>query len=432
MLRDELTGLPGAELLGDRLAQALARARRGMAMAVLAIEVDGLSELRSDLGDAAAEELLAAMAARLSGTLRSMDTLAHAGDGSFVALCDGVGREDHVTLIADRLLRGAASHFTLAGQERFVTISIGVTVPSGHESDEQVLAEARRLTGLARTAGGGRYELDPSLSHRLSGSHALESELRDAIERDRLRLFYQPAYSLDDGTIGSVEALLRWDHERRGIIAPGEFLDAVAQSEVIVDLGRWTLEEACRQLSIWRPSLAAAELYLTVNLSAEQLLSGQIASYLETAAQRSDAPLANLALEVAAEDLENAPQQAIDSLRELAGLGPGLVVDQLASGRLPLERLAGLPLRALKISPKLIAGLPDDARSTALARKGIEAGRELGVETIAQGVETPGQLEALREFGCESVSGFLMSVPMPASVLEDTLRGSVRLLEVEE
>jgi EAL domain-containing protein (putative c-di-GMP-specific phosphodiesterase class I) len=254
----------------------------------------------------------------------------------------------------------------------------------------------------------------------------MQTELQEALEQQQLRLYYQPAYSLTDATIGSVEALLRWDSPERGIIAPAQFIAEAEESGLIVELGGWAIREACRQLARWQTSLVQADLYVTVNVSAPQLTEQDLVGAVRESADRADALVAYLALELSAADLARASERAVLGLAELEQIGAGVVVDGLADQRVPLARLHALPLRALKIGAEVVAGLPDDTRCTELAEATIETADSLGVETVAQGVETPGQVQALRGLGCESAAGFLYALPMPPDALEDALRGRAR------
>jgi EAL domain-containing protein (putative c-di-GMP-specific phosphodiesterase class I) len=254
----------------------------------------------------------------------------------------------------------------------------------------------------------------------------METELRDAISRQELRLYYQPAYSLADATIGSVEALLRWDRPARGILAPSEFIAVAERSDLIVELGGWAIEEVCRQLGRWRTNLEQAELYVAVNISRAQLERGDPVGTLRAAAQRSGAPLSRLALEISAPALAELPTRDVAQLGELREMGATVVVDNVADPPAIAEPAAQLPVRALRIAGSLVAGLPDAQACVTLAREVIDAAASLKADTVAQGVEAPAQVQALRDLGCDYAAGFLFSLPMPADLLQDTLRGQVR------
>lgn len=253
-----------------------------------------------------------------------------------------------------------------------------------------------------------------------------EPELREAISRDQLQLYYQPAYSLSDGKIGSVEAFLRWDSPGRGIVVPAEFIPTAEESGLIAELDSWAIEQACRQLALWRNNLAQTELFVAVNISLAQLDNPGLIETIRAAGDQTGAPLSRLAVEVGAADLATAPDHAVRRLGELEALGACLVVDGIEGEAVSSDLLAALPLRALRIAGSVVSGLPDDAQCTELARGVIGLGETAGAETIAQNVESLGQLSALRALGCGSAAGFLFGLPEPADVLADTLRGKVR------
>jgi EAL domain-containing protein (putative c-di-GMP-specific phosphodiesterase class I) len=254
----------------------------------------------------------------------------------------------------------------------------------------------------------------------------MREELSEAIRREQLRLYFQPAYSLADATIGSAEALMRWDHPGHGILSPSEFIAVAERSDLIAELGDWAIEQTCSQLARWRNSLEQAELYVTVNVSRAQLDHSDPIESLREAAQRTEAPLSRLALEFPGAALPELSEEELEHLARLGELGAALVIDNVSDPECLLEPAPLLPVRALRIAGNIVSGLPEAEVCVTLAGEILEVAAKLGVQTIAQGVESPAQVQALRELGCDYAAGFLFAVPMPAAQIEDALRGQVR------
>jgi EAL domain-containing protein (putative c-di-GMP-specific phosphodiesterase class I) len=243
----------------------------------------------------------------------------------------------------------------------------------------------------------------------------LAADLGEAIRQGQLRLYYQPIVSLVDRVASEVEALPRWPRDGGEILAPSDFIDVAAEHELLADLERWAIEAAFAQLARWR---RATDLDVSLNVSEDLVYEAALADEVKGAAERHDVNPGRLSVEVSEATVLQADERRWERLRELASQGIGVVIDDY-SGALPAERLAELPARALKISRRVIAGIPDLPRQTEAASTAIRVAREHGVQVIANGVESPGQLAALREMGCQFGQGFMFSIPMPADVLAE-------------
>jgi len=251
------------------------------------------------------------------------------------------------------------------------------------------------------------------------GDSALAEELRAAIEGRMLALYFQPIVSLADRSATMLEALPRWPDPRRGILAPADFIEVARESGLLESLERWAIEDAFRQLARWRTGVAS-ELTISLNLSEEHVYQSDLVTAVREAAGELGITADRLGFEIAERALVEAGGRSLEKLRALSDLGVSLTIDD-HSGDVPADLLRELPTTALKISRRIVAGIPDDERSVEAAATAIKLGRELGLATIASGVEGPGQLASLRDLGCKYAQGFLISLPMPAEVLEERM-----------
>ncbi len=254
-----------------------------------------------------------------------------------------------------------------------------------------------------------------------SGDERTASELAAAIGGRQLSLYFQPIVSLQDRSATMLEALPRWPHPERGILAPSDFIAIAAESGLLGELEQWAIEEAFRQLSSWRTGVAS-ELMISLNLSEQHVYETDLAEAVRTAAVASEASAHRIGFEISETALIEGGSRSLGKLRELSDLGVSLTIDDYGGG-VPADLVRELPATALKISRRVVEGIPDDARRVEVASTAIGLGRELGLATIASGVESPGQLASLRDLGCRYAQGFLLSVPMPAEVLEDRMIG---------
>jgi len=418
-LNDSLTGLPNRTLLLDRLDHALARAaRRGACVSLLFVDLDRFKLVNDSLGHAAGDRLLCEVAERLEGCLRRADTAARLGGDEFALLLEEAGDLNAAAHAADRVIEALSAPFNLFGREVFTSASIGIVVGAGDDPDT-MLRHADMAMYRAKSRGKNRYEVfEPDMHAEAVDRLALEAELRRAVELDELVLHYQPIFYLDGSGIAAAEALVRWQHPARGLLSPDAFIPLAEESGLILKVGRWVLDEACRQAAAWQ-SLAPG-VQVSVNLSGWQLQQPDVVAEVAAALAESGLDSRLLMLELTESLLMHDTEEMITKLAALRELGARLAIDDFGTGYSSLRYLQRFPIDALKI-PKpfvdeLCAGSP-----AVLARAIIDLSRHLELRTVAEGIETEEQLCRLREFGCAFGQGFLLARPMPIDRLRTLL-----------
>ena len=415
---DSLTGLPNRALFLDRLQHALDVAgRRQTELCVLFVDLDRFKAVNDSIGHAAGDELLRAAAERLSDCTRAADTAARFGGDEFAVLLEDDGRGVHPDAVADRIIAAMRRPFDVEGKEVF----IGATVGIAHARDaslgpDELLRNADLAMYRAKKAGGNRAATyETAMRTALLARIELEADLRHALDRDELSLVYQPVVELESGRTVGVEALARWAHPTRGMIAPLTFIPVAEEIGVIGAIGRWVLREACRQLAAWRR--LAPGLVLNVNLSAVQLRDDRLAGDVEQALRAHGLPGAALTLEITESMLLSGDEDTAARLRRLKALGLSIAVDDFGTGYSSLSYLKQFPVDALKIDKSFVDTVARSTADSTLARTIVELGRGMRLETIAEGIETVEQLERLRMLDCELGQGYHFSVPLDGAEL---------------
>ena len=414
---DELTGLANRALFTNRVEQALLRATRAaQRTAVLFLDLDDFKEINDSLGHAAGDSLLMQGADRLRACLRAGDTAARLGGDEFAVLLEGCQDSGEEAMqVAERIANAFARPFELDEREAFSTASIGIAISSGSEAGDDLLRNADLAMYLAKKRGKARVERFAAHMHEEVVERLdLLADLRYAIERDELQLEYQPIVDLETRTVSGLETLVRWDHPRRGRIAPADFIPIAEQSGLIVAIGRWVLLHACSHARHWSRSLPELlPVTVTVNLSARQLgdehLLDDVANALRVAGLRRD----QLVLELTESTLLANSEETVSILTSLKSLGVRLAIDDFGTGYSSLSYLHRFPVDVLKIDKSFVAGVAGGPGASALASAVVALGNSLGLRTVAEGIESEAQFEVLHALGCKFGQGYLFSPPLP-------------------
>ena len=423
-VHDPLTGLPNRVLFVDRLEHALARlGRQDSLAAILFLDLDHFKLVNDSLGHHVGDELLAAAAPRLKHALRGSDTVARFGGDEFGILLEDIASERDAIDTAERIAATFARPFVLSGSEHFVTTSIGIALATGGERADELIRDADAAMYRAKDRGRARYEVfDEGMRGRAIERLRMENDLRRALERDQLRLEYQPVVSLTNFSLVGVEALLRWHHPDRGEIPPSEFIPIAEENGLIEPIGRWVLENACRQAAQWygaRPD--SAPLAMSVNLSAVQVARRTLPEVVRAVLSSSGLDPACLSLEITETVMVRDADGLKDVLHALKALGVRLVLDDFGTGYSSLSYLTRLPLDMLKVDRSFVDGLGNEPRDTAITETIIAMSRALSLDVVAEGVETAEQVNELSRLGCTLAQGFHFSRAVPAREITHAL-----------
>jgi len=423
-LHDPLTGLPNRNLFLDRLQHALSvAARRRTSIAVLFLDLDQFKLVNDSLGHAAGDELLAAVAPRLEQALRPGDTVARFGGDEFAILAEDVGNERGATRIAERIAEALARPFILREREHFVSASTGIAIGGGSELPEGLIRDADSALYRAKEHGRGGYEIfDEVMRSRVIEHMQIENDLRRAIQREELELHYQPVIRLRDGAIVAMEALLRWNHPERGRVGPLAFIPVAEESRLIVPIGRWVIEQACRQAALWQQLKPdSAPVAVAVNLSARQLADPHLLSHLEGVIRAGGIDPATLWLELTETTLVDDTAFVERTLQSLRELGVRMVLDDFGVGFSSLGYLKRMPLSMIKLDRTFVEGLTEGSHDAAIVRAVSEMAVTMGIGVVAEGVETEAQVQMADALGCGFAQGFHYSEPVPADHVERVL-----------
>ncbi|MBW3601192.1 MAG: EAL domain-containing protein [Actinobacteria bacterium] len=418
---DSLTGLANRLLFADRVGHALARREKpDQSLAVLFIDLDDFKTINDSLGHTAGDDLLRVVADRLRGCLRSADTAARLGGDEFAVLLEQTEDSPGVDTVVARLLEALRAPLTLYGKEVSVTASIGAARAQHAEQPQAdvLLRNADAAMYIAKSSGKNRCTtFEPSMHTRVVERLELKADLKRAVEHDELELHYQPILKLDTGRVVALEALLRWDHPRRGRVPPIDFIPLAEETGLIVEVGRWVLEQACRQARGWPPGESGRRPLVSVNLSARQLQDPGIVDEVAECLRTSGLPARDLVLEVTETSLMSDAEATMERLHRLKALGLSLAIDDFGTGYSSLSYLQRFPVDIIKIDKTFVGSLTTGAEDAKLAEGILTLAKTLGVKTVAEGIEQPGQLASLRSLGCAYGQGFLFSRPLPTEAL---------------
>ena len=424
---DALTGLANRALFRDRVEHALSlAARRGASVAVLFLDLDDFKRVNDSLGHAAGDQLLVEVAARLLNATRGCDTVARLGGDEFAVLLEQTASDADATIVADRVVQTMTTPIVLDGAEVLVRASVGIARARPEDGAEELLRNADLAMYRAKQGGKGRHELfDPAMHAAVAEGLALEADLRHALADESamdagLRVHFQPIVDLATGVPIGAEALVRWQHPRRGLVSPSAFIPLAETSGLIVPLGAWVLRTACRQAAAWHAARVAAHgpdvrpLSLSVNLAGRQLQHPGLLDTVRGALAAAGLAARQLVLEITESELMRDTDATRATLHALKALGVRLAIDDFGTGYSSLAYLRDFPVDVLKIDKSFVDGLARGGSDAALARTIVALGETLALHTVAEGVETELQRDRLRALGCGSAQGYLLARPLPA------------------
>ena len=424
---DVLTGLPNRTLLMDRLVQTILSARRDdWTFGLMFVDLDRFKIVNDSFGHVTGDELLQAVAERLKGTVRDVDTVARFGGDEFVVLVHGITVADDAMVVANKIIHAISEPFELDNRSVNIGASVGITLFPWDVSDQEnimevantLLSNADMAMYQAKSSGRSRYRFfQSSMQEQIKEHLALEQDLRRALENDEFYLEYQPIHEAYEGEIVAVEALLRWQHPERGIIMPGEFISLAEETGLIGPIGEWVFFNACRQVSEWHQR---EELFtrLTLNLSTRQRGLGFNSAKLARILGETGLPATALTLEITENLLLEESSEAIDWLNSFKDCGIKLSIDDFGTGYSSLGYLKRFPVDTLKIDRSFVMGLPDDTGDASLVTAIAAMADSLGIDIVAEGVETEAQWRFLRDIGCDHMQGYYFSKPVSPEEIE--------------
>ena len=426
-LHDALTGLPNRALLIDRLDQALAGAiRTGRPVAVLFVDVDHFKLFNDSRGHAAGDEVIVGVAERLRQTVRPADTVARFGGDEFVVVSPEAGTLEGATGLAGRISSALAQPFRLGDQDVFLTVSIGMAVSSTTMAAEVLLRDADAAMYRAKQQGRARCEFfDETMRTEAAARLELQTALHWAIERNEMRVFYQPLVEVASGRVVGLEGLVRWQHPERGLLAPGSFVPIAEDSGLIVPIDQAVLGQAAADHARWRSLHPQLHLSVAVNLSAHHLRHPGLPRRVREVLAEYGLEPSSLCLELTESVLMEDLDRHAETLLELRRLGVRLAIDDFGTGYSSLTRLRLFPVDVVKIDRSFVAGLGTDPRDTAIVRGVIDLAHALDLVVVAEGIERPEQLEELRALHCDLAQGYLFAPPEPAATVDERLAGDL-------
>jgi len=425
-LHDPLTKLANRVLFRDRVEHAMMRAKRNdKNIAVLFIDLDNFKSVNDSLGHAAGDHLLVMATERLQSCLRSTDTPARIGGDEFAVLVEEVDRDDAAVFVAERIRKVLSKPFSIGGTDVFVGTSIGISSTiTTDESPEELLQNADVAMYRSKTTGKDRYTIFKSdMREALLKRVQLEADMRVGIDRQEFEVFYQPIIDLHSEKIMGMEALIRWNHPKHGLMPPSDFIPLAEDTNLIVPLGQWILEEACRQAREWQTNYGYGEsLSITVNIASRQFQEDSLVTLVKDAMDKAGLPPESLILEITENTMLLNTDATIRKLTELKALGVRLAIDDFGTGYSSLSYLQRFPVDILKIDKTFIDKISEGKEGAAVAKAIITMSDTLQLRTIAEGIESVGQQTELQHLGCELGQGFYFAKPLRSADMREFLR----------
>jgi diguanylate cyclase (GGDEF)-like protein/PAS domain S-box-containing protein len=414
---DALTGLPNRALFMDHLKLAIARSRRNTAarFAVLYLDLDRFKIINDSLGHTIGDQLLVGIADRLKKNLRPGDTVARLGGDEFTILIEDIADETESIQVAERIQQELSIPFILSGREVFTTVSMGIA-PSetGYERAEDILRDADTAMYRAKSLGKARYEIfDKAMHARAINLLQMETDMRRALDREEFLLHYQPIVALDNFRLRGFEALVRWQHPERGFISPMDFIPVAEETGLIIQLGEWVMREACRQMQRWQKRFPVdPPLFISINLSSKQFSQNTLISTFSNILDETGVKPQTVKLEITESVVMENIDTATDMLRQLRSLGVQLAIDDFGTGYSSLSYLHRFPIDTLKIDRSFVTRMSENNENTEIVRTIVVLAQNLGMDVVAEGVETNEQLVLLQKLGCENGQGYFFSKPV--------------------
>jgi diguanylate cyclase (GGDEF)-like protein/PAS domain S-box-containing protein len=426
---DALTGLPNRAFFMERLHHAVEHAKRrdDYLFAVLYLDIDRFKDVNDSLGHSMGDQLLIATSHLLKTALRPIDTVARLGGDEFVILLEDINDISDATIVADRVQNKLMTATLLPDHTLFVTASMGIVLSlTGYDIPEDVLRDADIAMYRAKANGRARYEIfDSTMRERIMRRLVLEAELRQALENDELRVFYQPISSIEDGKLIGFEALVRWQHPTRGILLPGEFIQLAEESGLIIPIDRFVLQEACRQIYEWKTLYASdPTLSVSVNFSSKEFAQPSLVDDVEQVVKETGLHEGDLKLEITESAFMENFDRTVDTINRLQELGVQIQIDDFGIGYSSLGYLSRFPLSALKIDQTFISRMDGENSYYKIVQAIVKLTRGLGLGVVAEGVETEEQLNNLKSLGCEYVQGAIVAMPMDGRIIQSKLTES--------
>lgn len=427
---DPLTGLPNRLLFSDRLNQRINQANRSNGqLAVMFLDLDHFKLINDTMGHNVGDLLLQAVAERLSESLRQIDTVTRMGGDEFTVILSEITNVQDAVIIAKRVLDSLSAPFLLQSQEIFVSTSIGISVYPADGVDAQTLVRnADTAMYRAKALGRNNYQIYTSaLNAATLERMTLENDLRRAIEREEFVLHYQPRVDLKNGTILGLEALVRWQHPEMGLIGPDQFIPLSEESGLIVPIGEWVLKTACAQNKAWQDE-GLPPVVVAVNISALQVLQGDLVATVEDALAKTGLDAQYLDLELTESTLMHNPELAVETLIKLKSMGIRVAIDDFGTGYSSLSYLKRFPINTLKIDQSFVKDVTSNPDDAAIAGAVVAMAHTLKLKVVAEGVETLDQLEFLRSLNCDEMQGYFISRPVPPEELAMFLRSPQKVI----
>ncbi len=413
---DPLTGLPNRALLHDRLHQAMSHARRHKRLAaVVLLDLDQFKEVNDSLGHDIGDQLLKAAAVRLRDCVREQDTIARLGGDEFVLVLEELRDQETVVDVVSKLRRAMALPYTVANQELVITASTGISLyPQDGRNIRELLKNADAAMYFAKSQGRNAFQFYSSQINAISQARLrLSADLHRAVDNNEFHLSFQPQYTLPEHELRGVEVLLRWNHPEHGAVSPTHFIPLADKTGVIEELGRWVLRETLRQFRIWQ-DLGCAPAHISVNISPRQIRQAGLEDYIYQLLVNSDVDPSHLELELTETALLEANQRVLDFMTKLDSVGVKFALDDFGTGYSSLTHLRTFPLSTVKVDQSFVRHLPGNRGDAAIVSAVVSLAANLGMQVVAEGVETADHAKTLERLGCRSAQGYYLGIPVGA------------------